>query len=375
MVEDDSQRVSRAAAEALSPEEPPGEAAPDPTPEPAPEPAPAPAPTQAPSLTVEAPVATEPAAAPSPAAAADVLPDTSSTAQPATVPEASAPSAPPQFATVPKPAPRPASDEPLPPIQVTWIGRVGALGLLAVIPHSLVTFGDNSTTGWNAFAVLSPIEGILAAVTVWLVVDVLRSGRMPTSVGAGALLVIGASATVNALGLAAFSARWTPSAAPYAYVVLAGSVLTIAAAIGCLRTALPTAHSGAVGTEPFVIGGAGVAAACTALFVNYDGYSSLRSELGQFSEYFYSAAFACLLALGGLLALRGWPRLAAGALLASGGVLAVHYLGVVLASAKAIGEPGETRAGGFIGILGGLFVAAAGAYAYAAARPRPPMEK
>ncbi len=362
MVEDDSQRVSRAAAEALSPDEPPGEAAPEPAPEPAP--------TQAPSLTVETPVATEPAAAPRPAAAADVVPDASSKAQRPTAPEVSATSTPPQFATVPKPAPRPASDEPLPPNRVTWMGRVGALGLLAVIPHSLVTFGDSSTTGWNAFAVLSPIEGILAAVAVWLLVDVLRSGRVPTSVGAGALLVIGASATVSALGLVTFSTDWTPPAAPFAFVVLAGSVLTIAGAIGCLRTALPTAKSGAVGTEPLVLGGAGVVAAVIALFVKYDGYSSLVSELGQFGEYFYCAAFGCLLAFGGLLALRGWPRLAAGALLASGGVLAVHYLGIVLASARAIGEPGDTRAGGFIGILGGLLVAAAGAYAYAAARPR-----
>ena len=76
-------------------------------------------------------------------------------------------------------------------------------------------------TGWNAFAVLSPIEGVLAAVVVWLLVDALRSGRVPTSVGAGALLVIGASGTVSALGLAVFSADWSPTATPYVFVVLA----------------------------------------------------------------------------------------------------------------------------------------------------------
>ena len=130
-------------------------------------------------------------------------------------------------------------------------------------------------------------------------------------------------------------------------------------------TKLPTS-----GTGPLALGGAGVVAACVALFVTYDGESSLQDELGEFGQYFYCAAFPCLLALGGLLALRGWLRLAAGALFASGGVLAVHYLGIVLASARAIGEPGETGPAGFIGILGGLLVVAAGAYAYAATRPQ-----
>src|SRR5262249_7940150 len=111
-----------------------------------------------------------------------------------------------------------------------------------------------------------------------------------------------------------------------------------------------------------------------ALFIKYDGESSLANELAEdgLGGYFYSAAFDCLVALVALLALRGWPRPAAGALLAAGGVLAVHYLGVVVASAQAIGEPGDTGAGGFVGILGGLLVAAAGAYAYAGTRPSTP---
>ena len=142
------------------------------------------------------------------------------------------------------------------------------------------------------------------------------------------------------------------------------------AGVDCFRTALPTARPGEVGSGVLVLGGAGVVAACVALFAKYDGESSLLNELEGFGQYFYCAAFTCLPALGGLLVVRGWLRLAAGALLASGGVLAVHYLGIVLASARAIGEPGETGPAGFIGILGGLLVAAAGAYAYAAARPQ-----
>ena len=319
---------------------------------------------EAPSVTAETPVAAEPAAA-------EPVPDASSTAQQPTAPAEPAAAAVPQFAAVPKPVPRPVSDEPRPPTRVMWMGRLGALGLLAVVPLSLAIFADRgSETGWNAFAVLSPIEGVLAAVSVWLLVDALRSGRVPTSVGAGALLVIGASGTVSALGLTDFSADWSPTAAPYAIVVLGGFVLTSVAGVDSLRTALPAAKPGAVGTGPLALGGAGVVAACVALFVTYDGESSLQDELGELGQYFYCAAFPCLLALGGLLALRGWLRFAAGALLATGGVLAVHYLGIVLASARAIGEPGETGPAGFIGILGGVLIAAAGIYAYAAARPQ-----
>ncbi|HEX6683047.1 MAG TPA: hypothetical protein VF062_09645, partial [Candidatus Limnocylindrales bacterium] len=316
---------------------------------------------------------------PSPVTAAGVLSDAASAAQPTTPatsePSGVPPSPMPQVASIPTPVPGPVSDEPMPPARVTWMGRVGALGLLAVIPASLVTFGENSTTGWNAFAVFSPIEGFLAAVAVWLLIDLLRRGRVPASVGAGALLVIGASEAVSALGLAAFAGDWVPSAVPVVVVVVAGGLLTFAAGVDCLRTALPTPKSGAIGIEPLALGGAGVAAAFVGLFLNYDGESSLVSELEEIGEYFYSAAFACLLALGALLAVRGWPRLASGALLASGGVLAVHYLGIVLASASAIGEPGDTRAGAFIGILGGLLVAAAGAYAYTAVRPKDDMHR
>jgi Caspase domain len=341
LVEDDSQRVSHAAAEALAPDEPVAEPASEPTP--------------------------EPAAAPAAPAEPVGVPDTSSAVPHSTAPEAFAV---PHFAAVPKPAPRPASDEPLPPERVTWMGRAAALALLAILPQSLVTFGNNTPTGWNAFAVLSPIEGALAALAVWLLVAALQSGRVPTSVGAGALLVFGASCTASAVGLVFFSAEWVSlSAVLFALAVLAGAVLTIAAGVDCLRTALPTAGAGRVTPEALVLGGAGVVAGFVALFVKYDGESSLVDELEGLGEYFFSAAFACLLALVGLLTLRGWPRFAAGALVASGLGLAVHYLGIVLASANAIGEPGETRAGGFTGILGGLLVATAGIYTYAASRP------
>jgi hypothetical protein len=252
------------------------------------------------------------------------------------------------------------------------------LGLLGIVLYSVTVFDLIPVTAWNSFAVLSPVEGVLAAVVVWLLVDGMRSGRVPASVGGGALLALGASTAVSALALASFSSTWFDQTDPFlfAVLVLVGAVLTFAAGIACLRIAGPAARAGTIDSAPLVIGVAGVALAFLALFVRYDGESSLATELQEgLAPYFFSAAFACVVALVAGLALRVWPRAAAGALLASGGVLMVHYLGVVIASAQAIGDPGNTRAGGFVGILGGLLVAAAGAYTYSGVRPRSETER
>ncbi len=370
MAQDDSQRVSRAAAEVLEPEPPAPEAPPEAAPEP--EPAPAPQSTGPRGAVAEATAPGGADGAPGAPVPGDTVPDDA-------VPDGSVPARPSpapasavgQIAALPRPRPSPASDEPRPPQRVRWTGRVGALALLAVVPQSLVTFGLSTETGWNAFAAFSPVEAVLAAIAVWLLVDAVGSGRLPASVGAGALLVVGASGTVSALALAAFSGRWVGGAAVgWALVALAGSLLTAAAGVDCLRTALPTAKAGRVGVEALVLGVGGVGTAVVALGVRYDGYSSLLTELDEgYGEYFFGAACGCVLALVGVLALRGWCRFAAGVLVASGLGLALRYLGIVLASANGIGEPGNTRAGGFIGILGGLLVAAAGLYAFAASRP------
>jgi hypothetical protein len=216
--------------------------------------------------------------------------------------------------------------------------------------------------------VLSPIEGVLAAIAAWLVVDALRAGRLPTSTGAGALLAIGASLTASAIALASWASTYASAGTGYAVLAAAGGALTVAAGVGCLAVALPTAHRATPDSGPLLVAAVGVVAAFTALFIPYDGQSSLRTEIGESSQLFSSAACGCVVALAALLALPAWPRLAAGALLASGGIVAVHFLGVVLASANAIGEPGNTRAGGFVGIVGGLLVAAGGAYALPSTR-------
>jgi hypothetical protein len=68
----------------------------------------------------------------------------------------------------------------------------------------------------------------------------------------------------------------------------------------------------------------------------------------------------------GLLGAR--TRLAGGLLLAVGMAASLHYLGVLVAAAKAIGEEGDVRSAGYIGVLGGLLILAAGALASRARR-------
>lgn len=115
-----------------------------------------------------------------------------------------------------------------------------------------------------------------------------------------------------------------------------------------------------------LLGLVGVSLAFAALFLNYDGASSLWSEVGErtSAEFFFEPGVAVLAMLVGLVALGSRPQFAAAFLLAVGGVAALHFIGVIVAAWRAIGEVGEIRAAGFIGVLGGLLVAADGAYVH-----------
>jgi hypothetical protein len=111
-----------------------------------------------------------------------------------------------------------------------------------------------------------------------------------------------------------------------------------------------------------VLGLVGAGLASVALFVNYDGFSSLWVELqeGESAEFFFEPAVIVVAALLGLGLLGSRPRLAGGLLLAVGVAAALHYLGLIVAAWRAIGEVGEVRAAGFIGFAGGLLILGAG---------------
>jgi hypothetical protein len=117
-----------------------------------------------------------------------------------------------------------------------------------------------------------------------------------------------------------------------------------------------------------VLGLAGTALAAVAIFVNYDGLSSLWSELadGESAEFVFEPVVLVAAMLVGLALLGARPRVASGVLLAVGMAAALHYLGVIVAAWRAIGEVGDIRAAGFIGILGGLLVVVAGALVHRA---------
>ena len=189
---------------------------------------------------------------------------------------------------------------------------------------------------------------------------------MDTSLAAGWLLGFGALAVVAALALLRFTSnRLDGLSTLLAVIVLLGAGATLAAGVGCLRASPPESGATTFNPGPLVLGLAGVGLAGVALFVDYDGFSSLWDELveTESAEFFFEPAIAVAAALAGLVLLGARPRLAAGLLLAVGTVATLHFLGLLVAAARAIGEVGDTRAAGYIGVLGGLLILAAGALA------------
>ena len=89
---------------------------------------------------------------------------------------------------------------------------------------------------------------------------------------------------------------------------------------------------------------------------------------GESAEFAAEPVVVVAAVLAGLALLGARPRVAAGLLLAVGTAASLHYAGVIVAAWRAIGEVGEIRAAGFIGVLGGLLVVAAGAWAQRAER-------
>ena len=266
------------------------------------------------------------------------------------------------------PARRPsaAADEPSPPSYLPRLLRAAAVALLVAFLVAAVADGD---TGWNLFAVLAPFEPIAAAVVVWIVARRIAKGRIATSFAAGILTAIGVLATVGSLALVKFSDYEIGSLATLlSLVVLAGAAAILAAGVIWTRLSAGSAAPARLNPWAFVLGLAGTSLAFVALFVDYDGYSSLYDELveGGNAEFFFEAAGAVVVMAVGLFFLGSWQRYGAALLLTAGGLTALHFLGVLVAAAKAIGEPGEVRGGGWIGILAGLLAAGGGAMAYRA---------
>jgi hypothetical protein len=148
-----------------------------------------------------------------------------------------------------------------------------------------------------------------------------------------------------------------------------GGFTILAAGLVSVWAIFSSGTSSPVDSTALWIGSAGAALMFVSLFVPYDGFSSLADESGAFVAAPAVAIAAAAVALA-MLGRRSSPTLASGMLLAIGVQSALHFFGLIIAAALAIGERGEVRAGGFLGLLGGLLVAVAGAYAYRATKPR-----
>jgi serine/threonine protein kinase len=267
------------------------------------------------------------------------------------------PEPPPAASPAPESEPgRPAAPAPPAPA-ASGLARGGAVALLAVAVIAALADGPDR---WNLFAVLPPFEAVAAAPAVWWAAE----RRSPFT--AGVLLGLGVLMTAGAIGMVKFAVeRLDGLGGVLAIVLLAGAVAILAAGVNALR-ASPAGAPGSPDPGALVLGLAGTALAGAALFTRYDGFSSLWSEVGETesAEFFFEPAVAVMAMLVALLVVLALRReLAAGLLVALGAATALHFLGVIVAAWRAIGEVGDIRAAGFIGLLGGLLVLAAGASA------------
>jgi hypothetical protein len=217
---------------------------------------------------------------------------------------------------------------------------------------------------WNGFAALGPIEVLVVPPGLYLLTRSARAGRLPAGMIGGALTAAGACLLAGAGGLLKFGAqRVGPVGALLAAVALTGAALLLVS--GWRRGAGPVSAPGAPGPDRTGIalasGGALLLVAGT-FWQPYDGNSTLWGEVGEWesAEFFFEPAAALLLVGVALLVASERRRWAAGLLIGTGGLAVVHFTGVVIAAAQAIGEVGDVRMGGFLGVLGGLLALVGG---------------
>ena len=316
------------------------------------------------STPVERAAEPEPAVEPEAASAATAPPMPTPVPTPTPdLPSQVSPPVPPGSGEQPVPG---AGDLPVPP-RVIVLAQAGALALLAglLIPV-LAEWPDR----WNVFAVLSPFEAVGVGLATWIVAQALTARRISVSVAAGALVGFGGLTLIASIALLRFTInRLDALSVVLAIIVFLGAAATLAAGIGCLRGAERGGPVSTVDPSVLLLGLAGAALAGVAVFTKYDGFSSLWSELaeGESAEFVFEPAVLVVAILLGLGMLGGQQRVAAGLLLAVGLTTSVHYLGVLVAAWRAIGEVGDIKSAAFFGVLGGLLVVAAGALAHRAA--------
>jgi hypothetical protein len=257
-----------------------------------------------------------------------------------------------------RPTPRPRAE---PEPNVAGPARIGAVALLAGLLIPLFAeFADR----WNVFAVLSPFELVGVAALVWIA----ASGGCPRRSPAACSSVRRPDARRGARAAQVHEPAPRRRRRAARRRRLPRGRRDPRRGRPSLRTAPRGRAAAGADPGPLILGLAGVGLAVVALIVDYDGFSSLLDELKESdsAEFFFAPAVGAAAALAGLLLLAARPRFAAGLLLAVGTTLTLHYLGLLVAAWRAIGEVGDVRSAGYIGIVAGLLILAAGAWTHRA---------
>lgn len=259
----------------------------------------------------------------------------------------------------------PATDRRALPVRL--VAALALLGAGAYAAAIKLPFGPDGTD-WNALAILSPFEAAGVSLAVVGVALAVLAGRIRASLATGLLIGFGVLATTAALSTRSFVGGDADALDTVWARIPLGAVAILAAGLISLPAVLRAGREGSVRAPALGLGIAGAALIVASLLVPYDGYSTLTEDSKTFFVVPAIAIATTAVALA-ILVSRASPALASGMLLATGAQATLHYVGVIVAAALAIGERGEVRAGGFVGLLGGLLVVAAGAYGLRAKRP------
>ncbi|MER7609170.1 caspase family protein [Nocardioides sp. NPDC127503] len=319
MAEHDPQRVVRGSAERASR---PAEASPQPSPAP-------------PAAPEQPTVVPPPPDTPAPAAEAEAA-----------------------VAREPEHSPRPvAATEPRPPAWVPAAASIAAVGVLAAVPLPMLA---EAPTSWNSFAVVTPFEAGLAALALLFAAGQIRRAQLATADAAGLFIVVGVLMGAAGIGLVKFSLEDVGAiGVVLGVLVVCGGVGAVVAGRACLSVSPRDRDLGPVEPVWLVSAMAGAGLATLALFIPYDGFSSYWTEVeeGASAEFIFEPAAVVGCLAFGMLSLSSRRRFATAVLISAGALTAVHYVGVVIAAWVAIGEEGEVRSAGWVGIAGGLLVA------------------
>jgi hypothetical protein len=247
---------------------------------------------------------------------------------------------------------------------------------LALAGAALLVFGYFRAASWESawyfarnldgiWAIWSPIEAFGAALLVSLAVLASRRGWLAREAADGLLLGVG---VIVFAAMAAFVGSVFDFAGTVVVTAAGGSAIAAAGALGLLTRRAPEVDRP---RRAGVLVAAGAALGFSPLVVNVAFWekSGLLEDWG--GSYYTEVLVAVTAAVLALLVLIRAPRArlrAGGALIAVGVLLALHLVGLMIQVAKWEGAD-ALRLGGPLGVAGGLLLVVAGISVLRAERP------